>query len=99
MKKQTSMHPGAILKYLYLIPQNISVAGLAKSLNVSRSNLYYLISGKSSITSELALKFSNYFRTPPEFWINLQLNYVFQNHNDVYSGTIYRSDTRSNCIY
>lgn len=69
------VHPGEILRDEFLKPMNLSVYGLARSLNVSRPRLNDIVIGRRGVTTDTALRLGRYFGTTPEFWINLQTRY------------------------
>ncbi|MBF0449888.1 MAG: HigA family addiction module antidote protein [Candidatus Magnetomorum sp.] len=73
--KRISMHPGQILKKLYIDPQNLSISELSSMLGMKPSAVSRLIKGQHSFTSELSLKLAHIFQTTPEFWLSLQMNY------------------------
>ncbi len=70
-----STHPGIILKEEFTTPLNITQAKLSKDLNVGIKTISELYNEKRGVTPLMALKFSEYFRTTPEFWLNLQNAY------------------------
>lgn len=61
-----AIHPGEILRDLYLEPLDISAGALAKQLNVPRTRIERIVA---------ALRLAKYFDTTPEFWMNLQTGY------------------------
>lgn len=65
-------HPGEILKEDYLIPLELTITQLAKSLGVSRKNLSEIINQKTGISAEMAIRLSKAFNTTPELWIGMQ---------------------------
>ena len=67
-----STHPGIILKEEFTIPLNITQVKLSKDLNVGIKTISELYNEKRGITPLMALKFSEYFGTTPQFWLNLQ---------------------------
>ena len=69
------VHPGEILRDEFLKPMNLSVYGLARSLNVSRPRLNAIVLGRRGVTTDTALRLGRYFGMTPEFWINLQTRY------------------------
>ena len=69
------VHPGEILRDEFLKPMNLSVYGLARSLNVSRPRLNDIVLGRRGVTTDTALRLGRYFGMTPEFWINLQTRY------------------------
>ncbi|MGI5172813.1 HigA family addiction module antidote protein [Treponema sp. OMZ 840] len=76
MKKKISpIHPGEILREDFLIPMNISAYRLAKDTFIDQTRISEIIKGKRSVTIDTALRFSEYFGTSAEFWINIQTQY------------------------
>lgn len=76
MKKRISpIHPGEILREDFLIPMNISAYRLAKDTFIDQTRISEIIKGKRSVTIDTALRFSEYFGTSAEFWINIQTQY------------------------
>lgn len=69
------VHPGEILLEEYLNPMKMSAGALAKALNVPRTRIERLIAAKSPVTTDTALRLARYFRTSPEFWMNMQVGY------------------------
>ncbi len=74
-KNRQPTHPGEILLEEFLKPKNISQLELAKSMGVPIQRINTLINGKRGITPETAILLSRYFKTSPQFWMNLQSNY------------------------
>jgi addiction module HigA family antidote len=76
MKKSPPIRPGLVLKRNYLIPNNMSVSDLADKMNVRYNVVNNIISGRGSITPDIALVLPKIFNdTKAEFWINLQSAY------------------------
>ena len=69
------IHPGEILRDLYLEPLEMSAGALARKINVPRTRIERILAEKVGITSDTALRLSRYFGTTPEFWMNLQTSY------------------------
>jgi len=82
--KNNDLHPGQILKQLYIDPNHLSVKDLSKQLDMKYATLSKVIKGQQSITSELSLKLAHRFSTSPEFWLTLQMNF---DQNDKSRGT------------
>ena len=72
VSKAPPIHPGEILWDLYLDPLEITPYALAKLLNVPRTRIERLVAEKTGITSDTALRLSKFFKTSPEYWMNLQ---------------------------
>ncbi len=76
MKKKFNRRPtgpGEILKEEFLLPLDLTQKVLADHLEVDIKVINRLINGKTSVSSELALKLGAAFDTTPEFWLNAQL--------------------------
>jgi antitoxin HigA-1 len=71
-KRRQPTHPGEILLHEFLEPMEISQTKLAHELKIPIQRVNRLINGKRGITAETALLFARYFKTTPEFWMNLQ---------------------------
>jgi antitoxin HigA-1 len=67
-------HPGSILLYEFLEPFALTPKDLAENIGVSTRVVSQIIRGRGRISPELALRLSQYFKTTPEFWLNLQHN-------------------------
>ena len=72
------IHPGEILLEEYLIPLDMSQNELARELRVNPQRVNKVIKGKASIKPEMAMRLGRFFRTSPEFWLNLQMHYDLQ---------------------
>lgn len=70
--------PGEILKEEFLTPLNINGEELANHLEIPASRVSEIIRGKRTISLDTAMRLSIYFKTTPQFWINLQTNYDLQ---------------------
>ncbi|HUK87406.1 MAG TPA: HigA family addiction module antitoxin, partial [Terriglobales bacterium] len=68
-------HPGKILLEEFLHPSGISQAELARRLRISANRLNEIVKEKRGISAETALLLGAFFRTTPEFWMNLQVAY------------------------
>jgi antitoxin HigA-1 len=69
-----AVHPGEILtdEFLEIGGDQTDVAAV---LGVSRSHFVAILSGKASITADIALRLGHYLGTSAEFWLNLQTGY------------------------
>jgi antitoxin HigA-1 len=68
-------HPGEILDAEYLTPLGMSSTALAKKLGVPGNRISDLVRQRRGMTADTALRLSRYFRTTPDFWMNLQAAY------------------------
>ena len=69
------LHPGQILAEDFMAPQRISGRVLACALQVSHSRIFNIVSHRSAITADTALRLARYFNTSPWFWMNLQIRF------------------------
>jgi antitoxin HigA-1 len=65
-------HPGEFITSVYLEPNDISGRELSNKLGVSASTLNRILTGKSGITPEMALRLSKCIGRSPESWLALQ---------------------------
>jgi addiction module HigA family antidote len=93
MRMHNPLHPGALLRRLYLQPLGISITRAAEALGVSRSALSQLANGHSRVHPDMAWRLARAFKTTPEFWLNAQRNYDLWEHRGaarfVRSGALY----------
>ena len=68
-------HPGEFIRSIYLEPFNLSARALAEKLAVSPSTLNRVITGKSGISPEMALRLSKALGRSAESWLVMQDNY------------------------
>jgi antitoxin HigA-1 len=66
--------PGEILKYEFLEPLRMTQQQLADAISVTRVRINEIITGKRAITPDSAFRLAKFFKTTPDFWLNLQLN-------------------------
>ncbi len=74
MPMRNPSHPGELVK-ANLEELGMSVADAAKALHVTRQQLYNIISGKSAISPEMALRFEKAFGGSAEMWLRMQAAY------------------------
>jgi addiction module HigA family antidote len=70
-----AIHPGEILRDLYLEPLDLSAGALAKRLMVPRTRIERLVTGKTNLSSDTAMRLARFFGTTPAYWLNLQQHY------------------------
>ena len=75
MKKIPMPTPGEVLLEEFLKPYGISRNKLATDIRVPANRISAIINGQREITADTAIRLGKYFRTGPEFWINLQTLY------------------------
>ena len=64
--------PGEVLKEDFLDAMGITAYELARCVGVDPMRISRIINGTRKITADTALRFSIYFGTSAEYWINLQ---------------------------
>lgn len=69
------VHPGEILLEEYLVPLKISQNRLGRDLGVPAQRINEIIRGRRALTVDTALRLAKYFKTTPQFWLNLQMHY------------------------
>jgi antitoxin HigA-1 len=74
-RHQAPVHPGEILLEEYLVPLKISQNRLGRDLGVPAQRINGIIRGKRGLTVDTALRLATYFKTSPQFWLNLQMHY------------------------
>lgn len=74
-KKIKPIHPGEILNEEFLLPFKISQYRLAKDIDVAPRRINEIIHGSRAISADTALRLGKYFKTSPQFWLNLQSHY------------------------
>ena len=72
------IHPGEILREEFLAPLNLNPHRLAMALRVPAPAIYEIVNEERAISPEMALRLARYFKTTPEFWMNLQIRYDLQ---------------------
>jgi addiction module HigA family antidote len=75
MKMHIPMHPGEILKELWLQPDGISITRAAGALGIGRKRLSNIVNGKSAVTAEMAVRLSVVLGTSAEVWLGHQTAY------------------------
>ena len=68
-------HPGEFIREVYLEPHGLSLRVLAGKLGVAPSTLNRVVSGKSGISPEMALRLSLVLGRSAESWLAMQDSY------------------------
>lgn len=74
-KKLKPVHPGEILGEDFMKPHNLSMNKLALNLRVPVTRIADIVAERRGITPDTALRLGRYFKTTPQFWLNLQTKY------------------------
>ncbi len=75
MPMKNPPHPGLIVRHDCLEPLGLSVTEGAKVLGVTRQTLNNIVTGKSGISPEMAIRLFKAFGSTPETWLRMQLAY------------------------
>ncbi len=67
--------PGEVLKDDFLDAMGLTAYELARSIGVDSMRISRIINGTRKITADTAIRFSKYFGTSAEYWLNLQSLY------------------------
>ena len=62
MKNLEALHPGMVLKTMFLEPLKLSVYRVAKDIHVPQTRLSQIIAGERAITPDTALRLSEILR-------------------------------------
>ncbi|MCH7827020.1 MAG: HigA family addiction module antidote protein [Bacteroidetes bacterium] len=96
--KIAPIHPGEILLEEFLNPMEISQYRLAKDINVPPRRINEIVLGKRSITTDTALRLSEYFGLSEKFWLNLQMKYNLETEKDKLKGRIRKEVKRRSLV-
>ena len=69
------IHPGEILRDVFLLPLQMSAHALSQALRVPATRVNDIVNGKRGITADTALRLARYYGNSPDFWMNLQAAY------------------------
>lgn len=76
---KTNIHPGEVLEQEFLVPMNLSAYRLSKGIGIQQTRISQIVKGRRAITADTAIRFSKFFGTTEEFWMNLQREYELRN--------------------
>jgi addiction module HigA family antidote len=68
-------HPGEFIRETYIETFDISIRFLAENLGVAASTLARVVSERSAVSPEMALRLSKALGRSPESWLAMQDNY------------------------
>jgi addiction module HigA family antidote len=81
-KKLKPVHPGEILNEDFVMPYGLSMNKLALELRVAVTRIADIVAERRGITPDTALRLARYFKTTPQFWLNLQTKYNLESTED-----------------
>jgi antitoxin HigA-1 len=74
MSMKNPVHPGVLAK-ANLEELKLSVAEAAKSMKITRQQLYNVTHGRSAVTPGMALRFEKAFGGSADMWLRMQAAY------------------------
>jgi len=89
-----AVHPGEILKH-ELEEVGVTPTEFARQIVVPANRVSQIIAGKRSVTGDTALRFGHWFRTDPQFWLNLQSSFDLRIAQEQHGGEIARLPMRA----
>lgn len=75
IQEYNPMHPGEFIKVIFCEPLEIGSNELARKLKVSNGSISRLLTGKTDVSPEMALKLSKVLGRTPESWLLMQDQY------------------------
>lgn len=75
MPMKSPPHPGLTIRHDCIEALGLSVTQAAKGLGVTRQALNNVLSGKSAISPEMAVRLEKAFGSTATAWVRLQANY------------------------
>lgn len=79
MDMNNPVHPGKVLKEIYLKDYDLTVTAFALKIGVSRNAASELINSRSGVSADMALKLEKAFKVPAQYWLDLQTQYDLWN--------------------
>lgn len=79
MEMHNPIHPGQILKDIYLDPYSISIAELACRLGVEEDRLAKIVGSEAQIDAELAIRLEAVIGGSARSWMGMQSSYDIWN--------------------
>jgi addiction module HigA family antidote len=88
MADMPPIHPGEILREEFLVPLNLTAYAVAKAIGVPQTRISEIIHERRAISADTAVRLGRFFRTTPEFWMNLQARYDLESVLDAHGAEI-----------
>ena len=88
------VHPGVILERDFLDGLGVSQYRLAVDIEVPPRRINEIVRGLRGISADTALRLARYFRTTPQFWLNLQQRYDLEGAEERLGARIRRIKVR-----
>ena len=74
-RRRPPTHPGAILRHDVLPALDLSVAEAARQLRVTRQTLHRVLSGRSGISTDMAVRLGKFCGNGSGLWLRMQQAY------------------------
>ena len=71
-RRRQPVRPGEILREDVLPALRLSVAEAARQLRMTRQTLHRILSGRSAVTPEMALRLGRFCGNGPDLWLRMQ---------------------------
>ncbi len=88
MADMPPIHPGEVLREEFLVPLHVTAYALAKAIGVPQTRIAEIVHERRSISADTAVRLGRFFRTSPEFWMNLQARYDLETVLDAHGAEI-----------
>ena len=75
MRMKNPVHPGVLVK-ANLDDLGVSVADAAQALGVTRQQLHNVVSGKSAVTPDMAIRLEKALGGSADLWLRMQVAYA-----------------------
>lgn len=72
VRRRQPTHPGEILREDVLPALHLSVSEAARQLRVTRQTLHRILSGRSAVTPEMAVRLGKFCGNGPDLWLRMQ---------------------------
>lgn len=72
------IHPGEQLREEFMRPLGLTAYRLAAEICVPVTRIQAIVAERRGITGETALRLARFFRTTPEFWLNMQRDFELE---------------------
>lgn len=79
MAMHNPMHPGEFIREVFLEPLGLTIRELAAAMKVDPSSVSRLLTGKATISPEMAVRLSTSLGRSPESWLIMQNNFDLAN--------------------
>jgi addiction module HigA family antidote len=89
------LHPGALLREQVLPALGLTVSRAALDLATTRQNLHRILSGRTAITPEMAVRLERFCGISASFWLERQQGYDLSRAQRELSGPLTRISQHS----